>query len=43
MWMSFAMDGNKQEGEWLALERKALKWIKTNNASPKDHLDESSW
>jgi len=35
MWMSFAMDGNKQEGKWITLEHKALKWVKTNNAPPK--------
>jgi hypothetical protein len=30
MWVSFAMDGNKQEGKWLVIEHKALKWAKTN-------------
>jgi len=40
MWVSFAMDRNKQEGKWLALERNALKWVKANNVPPKDHLNE---
>ncbi len=26
------MDGNRQEGKWLDVERKALKWAKVNNA-----------
>jgi hypothetical protein len=43
MWMSFAKDGNKQEGKWLAVKCKALKLIKANNAPPKDTLDESPW
>jgi hypothetical protein len=34
-WGSSTMDGNKQEEKCLAIERKALKWIETNNASPK--------
>jgi hypothetical protein len=34
------MDGNRQEGKWLTIESKALKWAKANNAPPKDHLDE---
>jgi hypothetical protein len=35
MWVSFAMDGNRQEGKWLVVEHKALKWVKANNAPPK--------
>jgi hypothetical protein len=35
MWVSFIMDGNKQEGKWLAVECKALKWVNANNAPPK--------
>jgi hypothetical protein len=41
MWVSSIMDGNRQEGKWLAIERKALKWVKVNNALPKDHINES--
>jgi len=41
------MDGNKQEEKWLAIKRKALKWIKTNSAPPppppNDHLDKFQW
>jgi hypothetical protein len=33
--MLFTMDGNTQEGKQLAIERKALKWVKANNAPPK--------
>jgi hypothetical protein len=43
MWMSFAMDENKQKGIWLAIKRKAFKWAKVNVAPPKDHLDEFPW
>jgi hypothetical protein len=43
MWMSSIMDGNKQEGKWLAIKCKALKWVKTNGAPPNDHLVESLW
>jgi hypothetical protein len=42
MWMSFAMDGNTQEGKWLVIKCKTLKWAKTNNAPCKD-LDKSPW
>jgi len=35
MWISSIMDGNKQEGKWLAIKCKGLKWVKTNNAPPK--------
>ncbi len=35
MWMSFIIDGNKQYGKWLIVERNALKWAKANNAPPK--------
>jgi hypothetical protein len=34
MWMSFALDGNRQEGKWLVIECKTLKWVKANNALP---------
>jgi hypothetical protein len=34
MWMSFVMDGNIQEGKWLDVECKALKWAIVNSASP---------
>jgi len=43
MWMSSIMDGNKQEGKWLAIKCKILKWVKTNSAPPNDHLVESLW
>jgi len=43
MWMSLTMDGNKQKGEWLIVEHKALKWVKANGAFPKDHLDGFPW
>jgi hypothetical protein len=42
-WMLFIMDGNRQEGKWLDVERKTLKWAKANSAPPKTHLDESLW
>ncbi len=35
MWMSFAMDKNKQEGKWLTMECNASKWTKANNAFSK--------
>ncbi len=35
MLVSFATDGNIQEGKWLALEHKYLMWVKTNSAHPK--------
>jgi hypothetical protein len=35
MWLSFAMDGNRQDGKWPIVERNTLKWVKTNNAPPK--------
>jgi len=35
MWVSFAMDKNKQEGKWLTMECNASKWIKANNAFSK--------
>jgi len=31
MHVSFAMDGNSQEGKQLVIECKALKWVKTNS------------
>jgi hypothetical protein len=37
------MDGNRLEGKYLIIKRKALKRAKANNALPKDHLDEFSW
>jgi len=38
MWVSFAMDGNRQEGKWLIVECKALKWTQMNSTPPKDTL-----
>jgi hypothetical protein len=38
MWMSYAMDGNKQEGKQLGIKHSALKWIKVNNVFPKGSL-----
>ncbi len=35
MWMSFVMDGSKQENKQLTIEHKALKWVKINSALPK--------
>ncbi len=35
MWMPSAMDGNRQDGKWLAVKGNALRWIKENNAPPK--------
>jgi hypothetical protein len=35
MWMLFVMDGNKQEGKWLNIESKALKWAKANSTPHK--------
>ncbi len=43
MWMSSAIDGNRQKGKWLIIEFKALKWAKTNSALPKDHLNGFPW
>jgi len=34
MWVSSTMDGNRQEGKWLIIECKALKWVKENNVPP---------
>jgi hypothetical protein len=36
------MDENRQEKKWLIIKHKALKWVKTNSAPLKDHLDEFS-
>ncbi len=30
MWMSFAINGNREEGQQLGVEHKALKWAKIN-------------
>jgi len=38
MWMSFAMERNRQEGKLLTVECKALKWVKENNAPPPQRL-----
>jgi hypothetical protein len=38
MCVSFAMDGNKQEGKQIVVKCKALKWDKTNNAPLKRSL-----
>ncbi len=35
MWVSFVMDGNRQEKKWLIIKLKALKWTNVNNALPK--------
>jgi hypothetical protein len=35
MWVSSTMDGNRQEGKWLAIEHKALKWANANSAPSK--------
>jgi hypothetical protein len=35
MWVSYAMDVNKQKGKQLVIESNALKWAKANNALPK--------
>jgi hypothetical protein len=43
MWVSFAMDQNKQKGKWLAIEREVVKWAKMNGTPPKDHLDGFPW
>jgi hypothetical protein len=34
IWMSFAMDENKQERKQLVVKWKALKWLKMNSALP---------
>jgi hypothetical protein len=41
MWMSYTMDGNRQEGKWLVVERKNLKWVKANSALEKITLTNS--
>ncbi len=38
MWVSTIMDGNKQKEKQLIIERKALKWVKANNAPPRGSL-----
>jgi hypothetical protein len=43
MWMSFVMDGNRLKDKLLFIEHKALKWTKTNNALPRDHLNGFPW
>jgi hypothetical protein len=40
MWMSFTMDGNKQEMKWLVVKQKTLKWANANSAPSKGSL---SW
>jgi len=35
IWVSSIIDGNRQEGKWLVVEHKALKWAKANNGPPK--------
>jgi hypothetical protein len=42
IWVSSIMNGKKQNGKWLVVECKALKWAKTNNAPPRD-LNEFPW
>ncbi len=34
MWMSSVIDGNRQEGKWLVVEHRALKWAKTTSGPP---------
>ncbi len=34
MWVSFVMDENIQEGKWMVVERKTLKWAIVNSALP---------
>jgi hypothetical protein len=34
MWISSAMDGNKQKGKWLVVEYKALKLLKQTMPPP---------
>jgi hypothetical protein len=36
MRMSFAMDGNKQQGKQLTIKCKTLKWAKTNSGPPNE-------
>jgi hypothetical protein len=43
MWVSFAINGNKQEMKWLAIKHKALKWDEANSAFLMDHLDGFPW
>jgi hypothetical protein len=35
MWVSFAMDGNRQKRKQLAIKYKTLKWAKKNITPPK--------
>jgi len=35
MWLSFAMDGNRQEKKWLIMEHKTSKWVNADSAPPK--------
>jgi len=35
MWVSSAMDENRQEGKQLIIKHKVLKWAKANNVIPK--------
>jgi len=39
MWVSSAMDGNKQKGKWLVVKHKTLKWANVNRTS----TERSSW
>jgi len=43
MWMSFIMGWNRQEGKWLIVEHKALKWANGISAPPKGHLGGFPW
>ncbi len=38
MWVSFIIDGNKEEGKRLTIKRKVLKWARANSAPPKGSL-----
>jgi hypothetical protein len=35
MWMSSTINGKKQEGKWLIVERNVQRWTKAINALPK--------
>jgi hypothetical protein len=43
MWMSCAMDGNRQKEKWLFVKLKALKWAKANSAFSRDHFNGFPW
>ncbi len=43
MWMSFTMGWNRQEGKWLIVDHKALKWVNANSAPTIGHLGGFPW